>query len=949
VFAYTLANLGEDLSYKIEYESVESNAYSLKIFELPRLEQADAAIDYPDYTRIDDRLIEDTLTISAVEGSNIDYSFNFNKALASAVLIPETGPEIPLEPNNPENTQFSVRFRLENSLSYELVLRDREGRSNAFPPKVRLSAILNEAPELSILFPKGDQRVSPIEEFDLIGNATDDFGLIDYGVGIALGTEEPGTLSLKNGDDRQFEANFSTRLMLEEHDLEPGSLISWYVWADDIGPDGEPRRTTSSIFFSETRSLDEIFRENQSGGGQQPQSGAGDEAIELLDRQREISIAIWNLKQRGPLHGSFVEDAEALRDAQAALKAELNRVLSEVREPERRQHGEQAGEFMDEAVQNLDTVASNGDDAELPSAWKNAQGSYQELLRLAPNESNVSRSQNGQGGGSNRRQGQLNNLEFSEDENRYETESQAQAETTEQQREQLETLSKLSELARRQQDINQRLQELQTALEAASNEDEKEKVRRELKRLEEEQRQMLSDIDQARERMDRQSQSQANQESRQQLDQARENMQRSQEQLEQGQVSQALAAGNRAKENLEELKEEFRERTSSQFSEQMRDAREAARELIERQKEIDRQLDQLQEDDSPRMDTSDERGEVVDAIEKQEEKFEELLNTIRRISEDAEATEPRLHRQLYDAMREQNQFETATNLSLGARLLNQGFVQESQDRIAGAERDIERLAEEIESAAESVLGNEEAALRFATAELDELTKQLQEGQPQENGSAQNSGSEQSESQSNGEPNQQANSNPSPPGQGSNSQSSPSNSEQASSQGQTASNTGSPSPQSSPASSSGGGSGGPSLDTSADSPTGLAGLDELIRQMEARGNPQTADPLTGQGFSDWAERLRTVEELIESESARERLAQAREIAEEIRRDYKRRGSPPQWSLVEQGIAAPLTEVRGWLRQEILRLEEPDTLQPIDRDPVPQAFQESVRKYYESLGE
>ena len=56
----------------------------------------------------------------------------------------------------------------------------------------------------------------------------------------------------------------------------------------------------------------------------------------------------------------------------------------------------------------------------------------------------------------------MNQLEFRDEENRYETASQAQSMTSPEQKEQLQVLSKLSELARRQEDINKRLQELQT-------------------------------------------------------------------------------------------------------------------------------------------------------------------------------------------------------------------------------------------------------------------------------------------------------------------------------------------------------------------------------------------------------------------------------------------------------------------------------------------------------
>src|SRR5690606_2044269 len=105
------------------------------------------------------------------------------------------------------------------------------------------------------------------------------------------------------------------------------------------------------------------------------------------------------------------------------------------------------------------------------------------------------------------------------------------------------------------------------------------------------------------------------------------------------------------------------------------------------------------------------------------------------------------------------------------------------------------------------------------------------------------------------------------------------------------------------------------------------------------------PLTGGGFGEWSDRLRTVEELLEEPGLRQRLAEARFQAEEMRRGHLREGRAPQWDLVDMGVVQPLQEARTWVRQELNRREQPDALQPVDRDPVPERYAEAVRKYYE----
>ncbi len=65
VFVHSLRKVDSDLRYHVEFDGRESEAYEIEIFELPALVQADANLDFPDYTQIPDRLVEDTRRISA--------------------------------------------------------------------------------------------------------------------------------------------------------------------------------------------------------------------------------------------------------------------------------------------------------------------------------------------------------------------------------------------------------------------------------------------------------------------------------------------------------------------------------------------------------------------------------------------------------------------------------------------------------------------------------------------------------------------------------------------------------------------------------------------------------------------------------------------------------------------------------------------------------------------
>jgi hypothetical protein len=115
-----------------------------------------------------------------------------------------------------------------------------------------------------------------------------------------------------------------------------------------------------------------------------------------------------------------------------------------------------------------------------------------------------------------------------------------------------------------------------------------------------------------------------------------------------------------------------------------------------------------------------------------------------------------------------------------------------------------------------------------------------------------------------------------------------------------------------------------------------------------GRAGQAGPLTGENFSNWSDRLRDVEEMIDVPELRNEVARVRDRARAVRSEYKRHSKNPQWPLVKSQISGPLVEVRNRVAEELARREKSDSLVPIDRDPVPGKYSDLVRRYYERLG-
>jgi hypothetical protein len=637
---------------------------------------------------------------------------------------------------------------------------------------------------------------------------------------------------------------------------------------------------------------------------------------------------------------------------------------------------------MEEAQMHLEEAVKSP--AALKAALAAEQSAYQALLKLQTRETSVTRSRSrsrGQGGGDQGNQQQIDGLDLAQSENRYETQKQAKAPQNQERREQNQVLNRLQELARRQQDVNDRLKELQTALQAARTEQEKEDVRRQLKRLQDEQKQMVADMDEVRQRMDRPENQSAMQEQREQLDRTRDEVQKAADAAGEGAVSQALAAGTRAQRELQQMRDELRKQNAGGFSEDLKEMRTEARDLARQQEDVTKKIADLDDPKKKTLNDAPAREAALDQLDQQRKRMSDLVERATQISQQAENAEPLLSRQLYDSVRKIAQDDAKTvkdtrqqlleegmltrslndrlqksteregggkTLELTSELLKQGYLPQAGRAAQQASAGIDELKRGVERAVENVLGDDAEALKLAQSELDKVTEQLtremkraQSGAEEGKAGEADPGQLQAPGADKPGDQRQAGTTQTTPGGEALAGQNPGQ-EPGAGRGDPANRAGRPSPLAGADTNRAG------TENGAAQPGGR--LEELMSGETRRGpyGGGYGGPIMGNDFGAWADRLRDVEELVDQPGLRDAVANARERARLLRQEFKRDQKKPDWAVVQLQILKPLIEVRARLGEELARRDSKDALVPIDRDPVPSLYTESVRRYYEELG-
>lgn len=414
----------------------------------------------------------------------------------------------------------------------------------------------------------------------------------------------------------------------------------------------------------------------------------------------------------------------------------------------------------------------------------------------------------------------------------------------------------------------------------------------------------------------------------------------------------------------------------------------------------------FQEPNSTLRSKSELAGERPDAREwvDQREQLKRVLEKVQETVTESEGSEPLLAEALYESYREAKQSGLEQRVEMVPKLLERGLEVPARDASKEALESIEKLKERIESSAASVLGSEEESLRRALRELDKARDWIEserrakapeaasnepvESEPSQRGEAESQGdpSASADAQRNGakevsRPSDRSeDTNPkdgaarqSPTGQSdARRESDPRDAraagteEEANSQrpGQTRSDAnpgaapGAAQPEETPdgeqsgarADSNAAGGQERSPRTNAGERNGPLGsgvggnlIDRIAKEQEF------VAPLTGDDFNRWSDTLRDVEELVRDPELRAEANRIREAAREMRVDYKRHAKDPQWPLVQRLIAEPMERLRERVSEELIRKSaKQNEIVPIDRDPVPNAFQERLNQYYERLG-
>jgi hypothetical protein len=697
-FQFSVFNIQDSMEYFVEAGGIRTEAFRLDVADLPFVKQLDLVLNYPSFTRIAAKTIEDGGDIAALKGTSAVITAKLSGKARAARLVFADGRKVEMRANGAD---FVGAIAVTGDTSYYIELVSVDGEAYRGSNEYDITILEDQPPTITFDRPGRDLKATNLEEVFTQARAEDDYGVaaIEMFFSVNGGAEQKVNLQDLSRDAARSLTGAHTFFM-EEFGLKPGDFISYYAKARDAS-----NETTSDIYFIEVKPFEMQYKQSQQQGGGGG-GGEGQDQNALTRRQKELIAATHRLMREGAKYTpqERTDSYETVASGQEKLRSDTLEFIDRLG---RRLGGQlEGGQELAQMAEHLKQAAREMEAAPPPlrkQAGKDAlppeQRALQRLLAADAifREMQVAfNNQNSGGGGGGERESQeltdLFELELDKMKNQYETLQREQRQRAQAGKSEAER--KLEELARRQQQALNEQRRRQQQGQPRNSSGGGGGSQRQQQELIEETRRAARELERlSRERRDAQLQ-----ELSRQLNQAADEMQRAQASSSSN-GNESIAQNERALERLEQARRRLQQAGGQKGREQQLDElRQRASEAAARQREITKDVDALAK--RSRQQGGDATKSARDRLK---ERKDALADSLDNLEQDIEQSARSMG---------EGQKSAARQLSEAASSLKRNRVQE---RIRGGRQSLEN------NQLEAARGEERAVERS----LNELAERLQ--------------------------------------------------------------------------------------------------------------------------------------------------------------------------------------------------------------------------------
>lgn len=512
-YRWEIPSVDESLEYQVKVGGLASDWFRIEALNPARVTRIDLAYEYPSFSGLGPRVEEDTGDIYAPQGTAVTLSVSTDKPVDTATLALAGGNTVVLS-GAPDGT-LRGNVQVTQDSAYRVALIDKDGLENPGDTEYFIRVMDDRPPEVKVSRPGGDRQVTRLEEVAIEVRADDDYGIDQVELVYSVSGQTEKVVQLHRGRSATTVTGRDV-LFVEDLDVKPGDFVTYYARARDIGRGKSPSVSQSDIFFLDVRPFSEEFvaAQSQAGGGG---SMSGGQLEELITAQKDIIVATWKVERRAAA-GRSADDVKAIQRAQGEVRKKVAQAAGEAgrgagsrRRPSQPAQPAQPDSLADplqRAVESMGKAEAALGVIKTTDALPHEMDALNRLLEAQAENTRRQVTQQNGGGGSGQ-QGQNQDLSalfdrelLRQTETNYETEKSARP-RDEKKADEDDTLDKLRELARRQDDLARQQRELAKKQDGIAREE----LKRQLEKLTRDQAELRQEAERLAEQMARDAQS----------------------------------------------------------------------------------------------------------------------------------------------------------------------------------------------------------------------------------------------------------------------------------------------------------------------------------------------------------------------------------------------------------------------------------------------------------
>src|ERR1043165_5460666 len=280
-FRFAIFNIQDSMEYFVESNNVRSEVFKLNVVDLPYVKQLDLTLNFPSFTNLPTKTVEDGGDIAALKGTVATITAKLSGKVRAARIVFPDGKKTEMQL---QGSDFVGQLTVTSDTSYYIELVSVDGEAYRGSNEYDISVLADQPPVISFDKPGRDKKATNLEEVFTQARAEDDYGVVSMDLHFSVNGGEEKKVNLQQltrESARSLTGAYT--FFLEEYNLKPGDFISYFAKARDAS-----NESTSDIYFIEVKPFEMEFKQSQQQGGGM---GQGDQEQNALSRRQKDLIA----------------------------------------------------------------------------------------------------------------------------------------------------------------------------------------------------------------------------------------------------------------------------------------------------------------------------------------------------------------------------------------------------------------------------------------------------------------------------------------------------------------------------------------------------------------------------------------------------------------------------------------------------------------------------------